>query len=92
MMCRIKGFCLYIHKKLRLVSNVGSHEVALMLMMRMLKRVLRWWMVAIDDDVDGEDEEEEQEDEEATLFTELCEDVVLVVGTLKQHWNEQDCL
>ena len=43
--------------------------MALMLMMRMLKRMLRWRMVAIDDDVDGDDDEE---DEEATLFTELC--------------------
>ena len=38
----------------------------------MLRRMLRWRMVAIDDNVDGDDDDEEQEDEEATLFTELC--------------------
>ena len=42
-----------------------------MVMMKILKRMLRLRMVAIDDDVDGDDDDEE-EDEEATLFTELC--------------------
>ena len=63
--------CFNIHKKSRLAANVGSHDVALMVMMRMLKRMLRWRMMAVDDDGDGDDKQE-QEDEGATLFTELC--------------------
>ena len=53
------------------VASCEDADQGCMVMRGMLRRMLRWRMVAIDDNVDGDDDEEEEQ-EEATLFTELC--------------------